>query len=144
MATLEQQSGEWGRSAGLKLGWLIAGRLATAIVLSVIGTIWTSEAEGPQSINKSLGLVTIVACLTILYALIFRRADWSDFSFLQNTEKFHLHRGRHLTDLVQKDRAAICRFEQAFTIRGGAGKRTLHITKQLRFEQRFGKRTAVY
>ena len=71
MATLEQ-SGEWGRSTGLKLGWLIAGRLATAIVLSVIGTLWTSEAEAPQLITKSIGLVTIVACLTILYSLIFR------------------------------------------------------------------------
>jgi len=71
MATFEQ-SGEWGRNIGLKLGWLIAGRLATAILLSVIGLLWTDEGEAAQSINKSLGLVTIVACLTILYALIFR------------------------------------------------------------------------
>lgn len=71
MATLEQ-TGEWGRTAGSKLGWLIAGRLATAVLLSVFGTLWTSEGEAPQSISKSLGLVTIVACLTILYALIFR------------------------------------------------------------------------
>jgi two-component system sensor histidine kinase PilS (NtrC family) len=68
MATLEQ-TGEWGRTAGSKLGWLIAGRLVTALLLSVIGTLWTTTA---QSINKSLGLLTIVACLTILYALIFR------------------------------------------------------------------------
>ncbi len=31
-----------------------------------------ATGEAPQSINKSLGLLTIVACLTILYALIFR------------------------------------------------------------------------
>jgi two-component system sensor histidine kinase PilS (NtrC family) len=68
MATLEQ-TGEWGRTAGSKLGWLIAGRLVTALILSVIGTLWTTTA---QTINKSLGLLTIVACLTILYALIFR------------------------------------------------------------------------
>lgn len=64
------------QTAGSKLGWLIAGRLATAVLLSVFGTIWTSAGAAPQaapnSINKSLGLVTIVACLTILYALIFR------------------------------------------------------------------------
>ncbi len=71
MATLEH-SGEWGRSAGSKLGWLIAGRIATALLLSVVGTFWTRTGEASQSINKSLGLLTIVACLTILYALIFR------------------------------------------------------------------------
>src|ERR1041385_4414484 len=72
MATLEQ-TGEWGRSSGSKLGWLIAGRLATALLLSVVGTFWTRTGEASSySINKSLGLVTIVACLTILYALIFR------------------------------------------------------------------------
>jgi two-component system, NtrC family, sensor histidine kinase PilS len=67
-----EHTGEWGRSAGSKLGWLIAGRLATAIVLSVVGTLWTSAGDASRSINKSLGLLTIVACLTILYALIHR------------------------------------------------------------------------
>ena len=71
MATREQ-TGEWGRSAGSKLGWMIAGRLATALLLSVAGTFWTRTGEASQSINKSLGLLTIVACLTILYTLIFR------------------------------------------------------------------------
>jgi two-component system, NtrC family, sensor histidine kinase PilS len=66
------QAGDWGRTAGSKLGWMIAGRLVTALLLSVIGTLWTSAGETLQSINKSLGLLTIVACLTILYALIFR------------------------------------------------------------------------
>ena len=65
MAALEHTA------AGSKLGWLIAGRLATAVLLSVVATLWTSSGS-PESINKNLGLVTIVACLTILYALIFR------------------------------------------------------------------------
>src|ERR1044071_8732122 len=69
-----EATGEWGRTAGSKLGWLIAGRLVTALLLSVVGTLWTSAGEASQSINKSLGLLTIVACLTILYALIFRLA----------------------------------------------------------------------
>ncbi|HYK19652.1 MAG TPA: hypothetical protein VEV42_02890, partial [Pyrinomonadaceae bacterium] len=59
------------RTAGSKLGWLIAARLAVALLLSVIGTLWIRAGE-PQTLNKSLGLLTIVACLTILYALIFR------------------------------------------------------------------------
>src|ERR1041385_486713 len=67
-----EHAGESGRSAGSKLGWLIAGRLVTALLLSVVGTLWTSASEASQSINKSLGLLTIVACLTISYALIFR------------------------------------------------------------------------
>jgi two-component system, NtrC family, sensor histidine kinase PilS len=71
MATLDHTS-EWTRTTGLKLGWLIAGRLATALLLSIFGTIWTRTGESPQSLIKSIGLVTIVACLTILYALIFR------------------------------------------------------------------------
>ena len=65
-------TGESGRTAGSKLGWLIAGRLITALLLSVFGTIWTSAAEPERTINKSLTLLTIVACLTIAYALIFR------------------------------------------------------------------------
>jgi two-component system sensor histidine kinase PilS (NtrC family) len=71
MAALEH-SGEGGRGAGSKLGWLIAGRLATALLLSVVGTFWTRTGDPAHLINKSLGLLTIVACLTILYALIFR------------------------------------------------------------------------
>lgn len=71
MAALEH-TGEWDRSTGSKLGWLIAGRLATAIVLSVLGTFWTSAGDASRTINKSLGLLTIVACLTIFYTLIFR------------------------------------------------------------------------
>ncbi|HSK63782.1 MAG TPA: ATP-binding protein [Pyrinomonadaceae bacterium] len=66
------QIGEPGRTAGAKLGWLIAGRLVTALLLSVVSTIWTGAGESQQSINKSLGLLTIVACLTIGYALVFR------------------------------------------------------------------------
>lgn len=69
MATLEH-TGDWDRTAGSKLGWMIAGRLVTALLLSVVGTLWTGQAS--QSIDKSLGLLTIVACLTICYALIFR------------------------------------------------------------------------
>src|SRR5437764_1903791 len=66
-----EETGELSRTAGSKLGWLIAGRLATALLLSIIGTIWIRAGE-PQTINKSLSLLTIVAVLTILYSLIFR------------------------------------------------------------------------
>ena len=67
-----EQMGESGRTVGSKLGWLIAGRLVTALLLSVFSTIWTRTGEAQNSISKSLGLLTIVACLTVVYALLFR------------------------------------------------------------------------
>jgi two-component system, NtrC family, sensor histidine kinase PilS len=70
--TTPETIGESGRTVGSKLGWLIAGRLVTALLLSVFGTIWTRTGESQQSINKSLVLLTIVAGLTIVYAVLFR------------------------------------------------------------------------
>jgi two-component system, NtrC family, sensor histidine kinase PilS len=67
-----EQMGESGRTAGSKLGWLIAGRLVTALLLSVFSTLWTRTGESQHLISKSLGLLTIVACLTVVYALLFR------------------------------------------------------------------------
>ena len=70
--TTPEGTGESGRTAGSKLGWLIAGRLVTALLLSVFGTIWTRAGEPQQAINKSLVLLTLVAGLTIIYAIVFR------------------------------------------------------------------------
>ncbi len=70
--TVADHHSESGRSAGSKLGWLIAGRLVTAVVLSVLGTLWIRAGQPQHSINRSLLLLTIVACLTIGYAVLFR------------------------------------------------------------------------
>src|ERR1043166_4409233 len=70
--TTPETTGESGRTAGSRLGWLIAGRLVTALLLSIFGAIWTKAGESQQSINKSLVLLTIVAGATIVYAVIFR------------------------------------------------------------------------
>ena len=70
--TVADHHSESGRSAGSKLGWLIAGRLVTAVFLSVVGTLWMRSGQPQQSIDKSLTLLTIVACLTIAYAIFFR------------------------------------------------------------------------
>jgi two-component system sensor histidine kinase PilS (NtrC family) len=67
-----EHSSESGRSAGSKLGWLIAGRLVTAVLLSVLGSLWIRTGELPQSTDKSLLLLTVVAALTIIYAVLFR------------------------------------------------------------------------
>src|SRR5918992_1292526 len=70
--TVAEHTSESGRSAGSKLGWLIVGRLVTAVALSVVGTLWISAVDRQPSIDKSLMLLTIVACLTIVYAILFR------------------------------------------------------------------------
>jgi len=70
--TTPETTGESGRTAGSKLGWLIAGRLVAALLLSVFGTIWVRAGESQQTINKSLVLLTVVAVLTIVYAICFR------------------------------------------------------------------------
>ena len=42
---------------------------------------------------------------------------------LQRPQQFGLSGQRHVTDLVQKQRAAVSELDQAHLIRGGAGKR---------------------
>ncbi len=70
--TVAEHTSESGRSAGSRLGWLIVGRLITAVVLTVIGTLWIRAGEPQQLPDKSVLILTIVACLTIVYAVLFR------------------------------------------------------------------------
>ena len=60
------------RGAGTKLGWLIVGRLLTAILLFVIGLIWKQSNNPEQSLTKGISLLSIVAVFTIIYAVIWR------------------------------------------------------------------------
>jgi hypothetical protein len=39
--------------AGSKLGWLIVGRLVSALLLSVVGTLWTGAGEAPSRSIKA-------------------------------------------------------------------------------------------
>ena len=70
--TIPEATSEAGRSAVTKLGWLIVGRLLTALVLFVSSVIWNRTGDAQQSQFKSLSLLMIVAALTIVYAVIFR------------------------------------------------------------------------
>lgn len=70
--TIPEATSETGRSAVTKLGWLIVGRLLTALVLFVSSVIWNRTGDAQQSQFKSLSLLMIVAALTIVYAVIFR------------------------------------------------------------------------
>ena len=70
-------------------------------------------------------------------------AEGTHLPFLQNTIQLYLHGQVHVADLVHEQRPAIGRLEQAPAILVGSSERALHVAKQLRFQQRFGKRAAV-
>jgi two-component system sensor histidine kinase PilS (NtrC family) len=70
--TITAETNETSRSVTWKLGWLIVGRLVTALLLFVVGLIWNRTGDPQQSFSKGLVLITIVAGLTIAYSLILR------------------------------------------------------------------------
>jgi two-component system sensor histidine kinase PilS (NtrC family) len=70
--TTTGEAGDTGRSASSKLGWLIAGRLLTALFLFVVGLMWNRAGDPQLSHSRSLILLIIVAGLTIGYSLIIR------------------------------------------------------------------------
>jgi two-component system sensor histidine kinase PilS (NtrC family) len=70
--TTPEETNDTNRSAGSKLGWLIVGRLLTALLLFVVSLIWNRAGDPQQTLAKSISLLMIVAALTIVYALIFR------------------------------------------------------------------------
>jgi len=58
--------------ASSNLGWLILGRLFVAVVLFTLGWFWTTENAQQQSLSKGVVLLSLVATLTIIYAIIHR------------------------------------------------------------------------
>jgi len=62
---------ESGRTIRNKLWWLILGRLATALLLFLVGTLWT-RGGSQQSLNKTVPVLLIVIGLTIIYSLAHR------------------------------------------------------------------------
>ena len=71
-------------------------------------------------------------------------ADAGDLFFFQHPQQASLQRQRHFAYLVKKQRATVGDFEQpGATSASRAGKRPFLIAKQLRFQQRFGNRSAV-
>jgi two-component system sensor histidine kinase PilS (NtrC family) len=55
-----------------KLWWLILGRLATALILLIAGTLWVRSSSDQTSWSKTVPLLTIVIGLTIFYSLVHR------------------------------------------------------------------------
>ena len=52
-----------------KLGWLIIGRLGTALLLLVAGNLWVRSSAGQPSWSKTFPLLAVVLGLTIIYSL---------------------------------------------------------------------------
>jgi two-component system sensor histidine kinase PilS (NtrC family) len=55
-----------------KLGWLIVGRLLTALLLFIVSLVWNRAGDPQQILSRSINLLLIVAALTTVYAVIFR------------------------------------------------------------------------
>ena len=70
-------------------------------------------------------------------------ADRTDLAVLQHAQQLHLHRRRHVADLVEKHRAAVRLLEDALAIRDRAGERAAYVAEQLRFEERLRDGAAV-
>ena len=70
-------------------------------------------------------------------------ADGLDLAVLQRAEELGLQVDRQLADLVEKQRAAIGRDEQAAFGGVGTGERATDVTEQLAVEQGADERSAV-
>jgi two-component system, NtrC family, sensor histidine kinase PilS len=64
---------------GQKLWWLIIGRLAAAMVLLLVDTLWTPVRGGPGSLPNALTILLLVIGLTIVYSLAHRFSDLFGF-----------------------------------------------------------------
>src|SRR5207247_2478777 len=67
----------------------------------------------------------------------------NDFAFLQDPQELHLHRRRHLSDLVEKDGPSCRRLEEAALVLCRVGEGSTAVAEQLAFEQRFRERSAI-
>lgn len=62
---------------------------------------------------------------------------------MQETEQQHLQIGRHVSDLVEKQRAVLSVFDMSALCRSRTGERSFFVTEQLRCDERSGQRRAI-
>ena len=77
-------------------------------------------------------------------ALIVGVADAAEGLLLDQAQHLHLERERQLADLVEEERAAVGRLEQAGLVVQRAREGALHVAEQLGFEQHLRNRRAVH
>ena len=70
-------------------------------------------------------------------------ADALELALLQHAQELGLHRGRHLTDLVEEERATVRELEAPDASRARASERAGLVAEQLALEQALRKRGAV-
>ena len=73
-----------------------------------------------------------------------RVADAFQFLLLQNAQQLCLHRERHFSDFIEKQRAAVGQFEAARLVLQRAGKRASHVTEEFALEQVVGHGAAIH
>src|SRR5882724_10524748 len=66
--TDSQEKTRTSRTLGNKLWWLILGRLALALLLFLVGPLWSGGGGPHLSQTKTISLLSIVG-LTLLYSL---------------------------------------------------------------------------
>src|SRR6516225_3215550 len=70
-------------------------------------------------------------------------ADPLDDLILQKAQQFHLHRQRHVADLVQEQGPAIGAFDSADRLLERSSERALFVTEELAFEKRLRDRRTI-
>src|SRR5437868_1114661 len=65
-------------------------------------------------------------------------------ALLQNAQQLHLHRQRHLADLVEENRSPIGHLEEAPFVLIRSGESSFYISKQFALQQSFGKCATIY
>ena len=70
-------------------------------------------------------------------------ADRPDFPFLQGAQELDLHFVSQVSDFVEEDSSALCRYEGADFIVDGSGERTFYMTEEFRSSQIFGNSAAI-
>jgi hypothetical protein len=71
------------------------------------------------------------------------RSDRVDLSALREAKKYRLHPWRHLTDFVQKQRAAVGEGGQSGLVPVGTGEAAPHVAEEFRLEQGVGQSCAI-
>ncbi|MCY1408334.1 hypothetical protein D9M71_236540 [compost metagenome] len=94
-----------------------------------------ADAVGQVAVGRGDDPHVDVARLVLAQAL--------DLAVLQGTQQLGLQAQRQLADLVEEQRAAVCRLEASATVGGGAGESALDVAEQLALGQRLRQGSAV-
>src|SRR5687767_2251062 len=78
-----------------------------------------------------------------IHLLRLGRSDSLKITRLQHSQQLRLQVQRHVSNLVEKQRSAVCEFKTSNTIALRVSERTTHVPKQFAFENTFRERAGV-